>query len=200
MSGYGWSLTRSVLGDPDLVVLPGTKTTVADLSWLRATGLADSIAAIAGSGREKEPLVLGICGGYQMLGNTISDRDGVEGVADDVDGLAWLPVETSFGAEKVVRRSRGVLALVEAPESIGEPVEGYEIHHGITEAVGDPGCAAPWIRFGDDTAGGREQEGMADLKTGVLGTSLHGLLENDGAAKGDPSARRTTQRAPVRAF
>jgi adenosylcobyric acid synthase len=93
------------LGAPDLVVLPGTKATVADLAWLRSSGLADAIRASAAR-------VLGICGGYQMMGRWIDDP--VESRAGRVDGLGWLDVTTTFEAEKVVRR-RGW---------------GYEIHHG----------------------------------------------------------------------
>ncbi len=106
-------LVRNVgeLGRPDLVVLPGTKATVADLAWLRAGGWP---AAIETSGAD----VLGICGGYQMLGDKIDDP--VESGAGVVEGLGWLPVRTVFGAGKVVRR-------------VG--ATGYEIHHG--RVVGD---------------------------------------------------------------
>jgi adenosylcobyric acid synthase len=101
------------LGRPDLVVLPGTKSTVADLEWLRHNGLAGAIAA---SGAD----VLGICGGYQMLGDKIDDR--IESGAGVVEGLGWLPVHTVFEADKVVRR-------------VG--ATGYEIHHGRVIVDGD---------------------------------------------------------------
>jgi adenosylcobyric acid synthase len=138
------------LGDPDLVVLPGTKATVADLEWLRACGLAD---AIAGS----DALVLGICGGFQMMGRSISDR--VEaGLPGPVDGLGWLPVDTEFQSDKVTRRRQG--------SALGHAVAGYEIHHGRTAA------ANPWLVLDD------EPEGAAAGR--CLGTSLHGLFEEDG--------------------
>jgi adenosylcobyric acid synthase len=96
----------SELGNPDLVVLPGTKSTVADLAWLRAGGLDDAI-------RDSSATVLGICGGYQMMGTRIVDD--VEARAGEVEGLGWLEVETVFQPEKVVRRR----------------AHGYEIHHGV---------------------------------------------------------------------
>jgi adenosylcobyric acid synthase len=100
------------LADADLVVLPGTRSTIADLAWLRSRGLDRAIRAHAASGRP----VLGICGGCQMLGRTISDPEGVEGPAGAVvDGLGLLDLTTDFGSEKVLR--------------LHEPA-GYEIHHG----------------------------------------------------------------------
>jgi adenosylcobyric acid synthase len=93
------------LGNPDLVVLPGTKATVADLAWLRGSGLVDAI-------RDSSATVLGICGGYQMMGTRIVDD--VESGAGEVEGLGWLEVETIFEPQKTVRRR----------------AHGYEIHHG----------------------------------------------------------------------
>src|SRR4051812_42880062 len=106
--GVAVRLVRSAaeLGRPDLVVLPGTKATVADLAWLRAGGWPAAIVASSAD-------VLGICGGYQMLGDKIDDS--VESGAGVVEGLGWLPVHTVFAADKVVRR-------------VG--ATGYEIHHG----------------------------------------------------------------------
>jgi adenosylcobyric acid synthase len=100
------------LGRPDVVVLPGTKSTVADLDWLRAARFPEAILA---SGAD----VLGICGGYQMLGEKIDDT--VESGAGVVDGLGWLPVRTEFHADKTVRRVDGT---------------GYEIHHGRVTGTG----------------------------------------------------------------
>jgi adenosylcobyric acid synthase len=100
------------LADADLVVIPGTRSTIADLAWLRSRGLDRAIQAHAAAGRP----VLGICGGCQMLGRTISDPDGVEGPAGAVvDGLGLLDLTTAFGSEKVLR--------------LHEPA-GFEIHHG----------------------------------------------------------------------
>jgi adenosylcobyric acid synthase len=114
----------SRLADADLVVLPGSKSTVADLSWLRRTGLAAAVAAHAGAGRP----VLGICGGYQMLGRIIVDD--VECHAGKVAGLGLLDLEVVFDPAKHLGRPSGT--------ALGEPVSGYEIHHGQVIHRGEP--------------------------------------------------------------
>ena len=152
----------SALGDPDLVVLPGTKATVSDLEWLRGRGLDTALAERRRSGS----LVLGICGGYQMLGHRISDD--VESQRGVVAGLGWLDVETTFAPEKVTRQRRG--------SSMGQRVSGYEIRHGTTRRSGS---AEAWIHL--DDVSGSDEEGAVDLAAAdVLGTSLHGLFEQDG--------------------
>jgi len=126
------------LADADLVVLPGSRATVADLGWLRERGLAEAITRRARAGRP----VLGICGGYQMLAAGIEDR--VESRAGTVAGLGLLPVRVTFGTGKVLGRPRGT--------GYGAEVTGYEIHHGVAavaEGAADPfpgGCrsAAVW--------------------------------------------------------
>jgi len=145
----------SRLADADLVVLPGSKSTVADLDWLRATGLADAVVAHAAAGRA----VLGICGGYQMLGRRIVDpRESGRGA---VDGLGLLNLEVVFEPGKCLARPDGI--------ALGHPVRGYEIHHGRVTHSAEP----PLV-----TTTGGEPEG-ADAGA-VLGTHWHGLLENDG--------------------
>jgi adenosylcobyric acid synthase len=141
------------LGHPDLVVIPGTKATVADLEWLRERGLAAAMA-------RSDAVILGICGGFQMMGRTITDP--VEaGLRGAVAGLGWLPVDTVFGADKVTRQRRGT--------ALGHPVSGYQIHHGRTTA------SAPWLSLDDGR--GIEPEGAEAGRR--LGTSLHGLFEED---------------------
>ena len=110
------------LADADLVILPGSRATVADLGWLRARGLAAEIVARGAAGRP----VLGICGGYQMLAGEI--RDDVESCAGIVDGLGMLPVRVEFAPDKTLRRPEG--------SAFGERVLGYEIHHGIAAVDG----------------------------------------------------------------
>ena len=105
------------LADADLVVLPGTRSTVADLGWLRSTGLADAVARRAAAGRA----VLGICGGHQMLARTITDD--VESRAGVVPGLGLLPTDVRFAREKTLGRPVGT--------ALGHTVRGYEIHHGV---------------------------------------------------------------------
>ena len=145
----------SRLADADLVVLPGTKSTVTDLGWLRSTGLADALVAHARAGRP----VLGICGGYQMLARRITDE--VESGRGSVDGLGLLDVEIEFDAVKQLARPTGT--------ALGHRVTGYEIHHGRVRHVAEK----PLVTGLDG-----EPEG-ADAGA-VLGTHWHGLLENDG--------------------
>jgi adenosylcobyric acid synthase len=137
------------LADADLVVLPGSRATVADLAWLRERGLADAITERARAGLP----VLGICGGYQMLAEVIDDP--VESRLGRVDGLGLLPVRVVFGPAKRLGRPTG--------RALGAPVAGYEIHHGIAE-VTDP-AAEPFL------------DGCR--RGAVWGTSWHGVLEND---------------------
>ncbi|MGB3484884.1 MAG: cobyric acid synthase [Mycobacterium sp.] len=138
------------LGDADLVVLPGTRATIADLAWLRSRGLDRAVSDHVAAGK---PL-LGICGGFQMLGNVIRDPDGIEGRPGEVDGLGLLDVETTFAAEKVLRLPQG--------SGLGVPASGYEIHHGrITRGAG----------VEDFLGGARTAQ--------VFGTMWHGSLEGD---------------------
>jgi adenosylcobyric acid synthase len=146
------------LGDPDLIVLPGTKATVADLEWLRGRGFDRSIAQCAA-------LLLGVCGGYQMLGRRIVDN--VESGRGDIEGLGWLDVETTFVPDKVTRQRRG--------HAMGQRVTGYEIHHGVTTRGAG---AAGWVHL--DDVHGSEDDGAVDRDGRALGTSLHGLFEEDG--------------------
>ncbi|MGW1676806.1 cobyric acid synthase [Saccharopolyspora sp. NPDC002376] len=145
----------SRLADADLVVLPGSKSTVADLGWLRSSGLADAILAHARAGLP----VAGICGGFQMLTRRIHDE--VESGSGAVDGLGLLDVEIEFEARKTLARPSG--------NAFGEPVSGYEIHHGAPRRRGD---LEPLVTTSD----GQPEGGIAES---VLGTHWHGLFEND---------------------
>ncbi|MGH3896862.1 MAG: cobyric acid synthase [Pseudonocardiaceae bacterium] len=141
----------SRLADADLVVLPGSKSTVADLSWLRRTGLDSAVVAHAAAGRP----VFGICGGYQMLSCRIVDH--VESGAGEVPGLGLLDLEVVFDQAKHLARPSGT--------ALGEPVTGYEIHHGRVVHRGD----SPLVTGDEDGSDGGH----------VLGTHWHGLFEND---------------------
>jgi adenosylcobyric acid synthase len=154
----------AALGDPDLVVLPGSKSTVADLAWLRARGFEGALRRLVE--RDEPGLVLGICGGYQQLGRAIVD-EGIEASAGETTGLGLLDVVTTFAAAKVVRQRRGIV--------MGQPVHGYEIHHGRVER----GAGTPaWVHL--DDAYGAEEEGAVDPdRAAVVGTSVHGLFESD---------------------
>ncbi|MFC7340766.1 cobyric acid synthase [Saccharopolyspora griseoalba] len=144
----------SRLSDADLVVLPGSKSTVADLRWLRETGLAEAIREHA---RADLP-VAGICGGFQMLSRRIHDE--VESASGSVDGLGLLDLEIDFAERKTLGNPRG--------EAFGEPVTGYEIHHGLPVRRGE---LEPLVRTADGVEGG--------ICGSVLGTHWHGLFEND---------------------
>ncbi|MFF0255244.1 cobyric acid synthase [Micromonospora zamorensis] len=146
------------LAAADLVVLPGSKSTVADLAWLRETGLADAVAAHVAAGK---PL-LGLCGGFQMLGRAIHDP--VESRQGSAPGLGLLPIEITFDPRKTVRQSVGTAYG-------GLPVRGYEIHHGYVSHT-DPTLAP--LLTGDDGVG----EGA--VLGAVHGTHWHGAFESDG--------------------
>jgi adenosylcobyric acid synthase len=146
------------LDEADLVIVPGTKATVADLAWLRGRGLDAALARRAADGLP----VLGICGGYQMLGTVI--RDEVESRAGTVPGLGLLPVATSFDPVKTLRRPSGYAGPV--------PVAGYEIHHGTVAVSAGP----PWFTSkpeGEGTALDGSRSGA------VSGTLWHGIFEHD---------------------
>jgi adenosylcobyric acid synthase len=140
----------------DLLVLPGTKATVEDLARLRAAGLDRAIAARAAAGAP----ILGICGGYQLLGERIDDR--VESRRGTVAGLGLLPVVTTFAREKLLRRRAGSCAW------LGTAVGGYEIRHGRVERRG-----------GEPLLSGEDGEPDGCRVENVAGISWHGALEHD---------------------
>ncbi len=165
----------------DLVVLPGSKSTAADLRWLEESGLARSIRERA---RRDEP-VLGVCGGCQMLGRVIEDPEGVESQEKSVEGLGLLPLRTRFEREKVTARVR---ARALAPSFLtsglgpGEEVEAYEIRMGRLEP--EPAVAAPFEVVARNGTACRSPDGAVGRGGAVVGTLLHGLFENPGIRAG----------------
>ncbi|HET9060106.1 MAG TPA: hypothetical protein VFN61_09315, partial [Acidimicrobiales bacterium] len=151
----------AALREPDLVILPGSKATVADLAWLRQHHWD---AAIRGA-YERGASVLGICAGYQMLGAGIVDY--VESRTGAVPGLGLLSSRTAFQDRKFTRQRRG-------SDAYGNQVQGYEIHHG---AVTPSPTATRWFTLEDGS--GFAEEGERNEETRLYGTSLHGLFEND---------------------
>jgi adenosylcobyric acid synthase len=149
---------QALPGNADLVILPGTKATLGDLAFLRAQGWDVDIAAHVRRGGR----VLGICGGYQMLGRRVADPLGLEGPAGEAAGLGLLDVETRLAADKTVRPVAGELAG-------GGRFEGYEIHLGVTDG---PGAARPFLVHDDGTAGG-----AASADGRVAGAYVHGLFD-----------------------
>ena len=166
-----WVDHARVVGQPDLLIIPGSKATIADLAWMRTRGLDRAIGSVGGA-------VLGICAGYQMLGGSLHDPDGVESSDPAALGLCLLDACTTFRRDKVTRWRRGYL--------FGRRASGYQIHHGVVKASGPPLVElddglddgpddGPDGRVGDGATGATPAGGI------VWGTSLHGLLESDGA-------------------
>jgi adenosylcobyric acid synthase len=166
------------LGRPDLVILPGTKSTVDDLTWLRARHLDEALAGLTNRRRgtsgaddtvtatNTATTILGICGGYQILGRTLDDE--VESGAGVVDGLGLLPVTSRFEPEKVTRQRAGTAA--------GFAVHGYQIHHGRVR----PDGGQPFVTLEDDGPEGEPDGELDGISSGpVFGTTLHGLFESD---------------------
>lgn len=156
---YIWS--AEAVADCDVLILPGTKTTVDDLQALRAEGLDVALKRAVETGT---PL-LGICGGYQMLGCGISDPAHVESACAEREGLDLLPVRTTFGPDKVVGHVHGHVVATDIS------VKGYEIHHGIVARHG----GAAWFQLTGDA---RQIEGCVLGR--IWGTSLHGLFDAEG--------------------
>ena len=167
-----WVTAPGALDGADLVVLPGSKSVVADLGWLRARGLAPAIVSAAAAGRP----VLGVCGGYQMLGRTLRDPEGVESSVAAAPGLDLLPVETTFVREKTTRRVRARVSG-EGPfgDARGATADAYEIHAGVTRPL-DSAVARPFAIV--ERAGAAVDEPDGALVGSVCGTYLHGVFSS----------------------
>ena len=148
-------------GDADLVVLPGSKATLADLAFLRDQGWDLDIAAHLRRGGQ----VLGLCGGYQMLGQKLRDPGGIEGAPGEAEGLGLLEVETELSGDKTLAEAAGVEL------ASGEPVRGYEMHVGATTGAG---LARPMLELAGRPEGAVSADGR------VMGCYLHGLFAADG--------------------
>ncbi len=167
----------------DLVVLPGSKGTVADLRWLESRGLAARLRARAALGAP----ILGICGGFQMLGHEIVDPEGIESDHPHMRGLGLLPVRTSFARDKITAqvRVRARVASWLTPDVdrlATAPIDGYEIHMGVVEPIGTVGQP-----FEVETRNGSALGSLDGAISGdgvVIGTLVHGLLENDAVRAG----------------
>jgi adenosylcobyric acid synthase len=154
----------SLLGEPDLIILPGTKSTAADLLWMRETGMEEEILSRYAAGTP----VLGLCGGYQMMGRVLKDPDRVEGDQPEVPGMNLLPAETVFSAAKTRTRVNGETTGAFCP---GTGLVAYEIHNGVTEVSGEPFCK---IRAGEQSA--YSDDGC--VSGHAAGTYLHGLFDS----------------------
>jgi adenosylcobyric acid synthase len=139
-----------------LIILPGSKATIADLAAFRAEGWDIDLRAHVRRGGH----VLGLCGGYQMLGRSIDDPDGIEGPAGRVDGLGLLDVDTRLAPHKVLREVNGI--------ALGARLKGYEMHMGVTRRSAG---VLPFVHFEDDG-----EDGAVDPSGRVFGSYVHGLL------------------------
>ena len=170
--GVRYVQRASDLGEPDLIILPGTKNTLADLKWLRESGLETVLLKRAAAGTP----VFGVCGGYQILGQEVSDPLGTEG-GGTMRGLGLLPIRTVFEPEKHQVRSQGRIANVGGPLAAlsGVAVEGYEIHMGTTVLEGgSPVCEL-------EGEGGTSMDGC--WSGNVYGSYLHGIFDTKECAQ-----------------
>lgn len=163
------------LGKPDVIILPGTKATMADLAWLKARGFDDGIRWLARVGTA----IVGICGGFQMLGEAIDDPEAVEGAGGKAEGLGLLPARTVFEAEKKVSPRRGRTSSSLGGRLVGMAgieIEGYEIHSGVTKIVG-----SPFASF--EAEGGMVSDGAWSPDGRIWGTYLHDIFSSDAFRK-----------------
>ena len=153
------------LGRPDLIILPGSKSTINDLNWLRETGLEQAILALYQNGSE----LLGICGGYQMLGNRLLDPE----TCEEAEGLGLLPVDTEFLSKKTTRQVIGEIAQ---GSFAGAKIKGYEIHTGRTTFAGE----RFFSRLRIESAGKGSESEIEDgcIGENVYGTYVHGLFDS----------------------
>jgi len=158
---FRWIGPGETLPPADLIVLPGSKAVRADLDWLREQGRDQAIARHLRYGGK----VIGLCGGYQMLGRAIHDPQGLEGQRGSTPGLGFLDVETTLESEKQLRNVSGHLALAGQPA-----MTGYEIHLGVTHGEG---LARPAVQLDD-----ARPDGAISADGQVLGTYCHGLFDH----------------------
>jgi len=170
--GLRFVRNASQLGRPDLIILPGSKNTGKDLRYLYTSGLATQIKTLA---KEDIP-VIGICGGYQMMGKALIDPNYIESEVGDMEGLGLLDVVTEFHAGKITAHSIlfscGTLPFF---TQNNERIEGYKIHSGLTRPIGESGKRL----FLNQAETDEHVDGVISPNGLIFGTSLHGLFEND---------------------
>ncbi|HBG21439.1 MAG TPA: threonine-phosphate decarboxylase [Desulfobulbaceae bacterium] len=148
------------VGHPQAIILPGSKNVIHDLHFLKTTGFVEKIEQCRGNGCE----IVGVCGGYQMLGRVIHDPYGIESMDGQLSGLGYIDMETVIEREKTLTRKSGIHHLS------GTMVFGYEIHHGISST-----SPAPLLRFDDGSTCG-----VANVSGKIWGSYLHGIFDSDG--------------------
>jgi adenosylcobyric acid synthase len=162
------------LGTPAAIILPGSKMTLDDLAWLQSSGMSDTVVRLARTGTP----VVGICGGYQLMGESLCDPDGVESTpGTQAAGLGLLPINTTFAGDKRTVQVEAILQAATGPLAVlkGVPIRGYEIHMGRSEATN--GNATPMCYI-NQPAGGHP-DGAITTDGQCWGTYLHGVFDND---------------------
>lgn len=163
-------------GSPDLLILPGTKATVVDLEYLKRKGFADKIRGYVLKGGR----VLGICGGFQMLGERIEDPESLESGEGTAEGLSLLPLRTRFYSEKILCRVKGRILTEVFSQKVAADLEGYEIHMGQSDfgAGFSPLFEVQSTYPPGNFSGNWRPEGMIDASGRILGTYLHGIFDS----------------------
>ena len=171
------------LGEPDMIILPGTKNTMADLKWLREKGLEPAVLRA----RQRGCLIFGICGGYQMLGELLSDPEQVE-EGGNLRGMGLLPVETVFTKEKTRTRVVGTFGTLTGTLAglSGMELEGYEIHMGTTRSTGENSGRVTELSVqtqAEHMEAGQCQKWDGCHLENVYGTYVHGIFDGEGIAQ-----------------
>ena len=173
------------LGRPDLIILPGSKTTIPDLLWMADQGLSDALL----SAHEGGAAIVGICGGYQMLGESLYDPEGIESSIGRADGLGLLPLATTFAGTKETHRVQAAVRAEAGARpgllagAAGESVIGYEIHMGRTAGEGIIPPFSVSDRADAPVTPATALDGALDTSGRVLGTYIHGLFHNAGVRR-----------------
>ena len=155
------------VNNPDLIIIPGTKNTINDLRVIKQNGIFDKINELKNKGK----IILGICGGYQMLGDDIIDSEGIEGEITSEKGFGFLSIDTRFSKEKITRQTKGYIKNISDSlnECIGIKVFGYEIHNGTTTIKNKEQI------FIENENG----DILGTFNKNVIGTYLHGIFDDN---------------------
>jgi len=174
-------------GNPDIIILPGTKNTIGDLQYLKDSGLAKKILFTIHDLRFT--FLIGVCGGYQMLGRKIFDSHFLESNCKEIEGLGVLPVETSLEKEKILRQVKGKELISNCK------IYGYEIHHGCTKVIGK---YSPFFEISErDGKKVRYSDGIVSKNKQIYGTYLHGIFDDDSFRRNFLNSIRAKKEWPV---